>query len=525
MATKPHTSPYVLADKPSTSPSSGSSWSAGSATSAASSRSGGSRLLFGEIDQSSERSSKSFASVCSFVLCDSGTFLKFWLEDKCRDTFISLLPTDDLASLRLACHDFSVRAAPALFSDLSVTFRAGTFTRPARIAALDRLGFYVKTLHVNLPHTPDTFLPPLVEPDTGDELSFTYTPQIHKSDGRQPKYGDIGTTEILTRQWPTLFHAATNVPAFIRAFSTFFNLQHLHISCPGHDPKTRYRRSVVDFALVSIRIAVERNCLNALHTLTLSPIHPGALHYLSPIIGYGATPRSAKVWSRIRTFNASLHGVPTQVGESSEEGMKILNMYLRNFQPNIATFNFAWLGDKGPLPLSSPDTTQSPAPVTSLHNNKHSTRRPKPMAPPRLLKLASCEIANVITTAATVQIFATTHKTTITDLKLDDVELLHGNWEDALSPLTRRARPRTTHAEIPIMLSPSTASPPSKTLRPAPMERVSPGSVQGLTPRFSKWRPARSERHVSSSSRKVREGLMGCEEQIRRVLGGVLAWG
>ncbi|KAK4555922.1 hypothetical protein LTR86_007142 [Recurvomyces mirabilis] len=482
--------------------------SAGSATSAPTSRSGGSTTA-----------SENFASVCSFVLCDSGTFLKFWLEDKCRDTFLSLLPKNDIASLRLACHDFSVRAAPALFSDLSITFKTSTFTRPARIAALDRLGFYVKTLRINLPHTTETFLPPLIEPDTGEELSFTYTPQIHRTDGRHPKYGDLGTTEILTRQYPALFHAATNVPAFIRAFSTFFNLQHLQLSCPGYDPATRYRRSIIDFALISIRIAVERNCLNTLDTLTLSPMHPGSLQYLSPSIGHGATPRSAKVWSRICNLDIMLHSIPSPHGDVPADHTKMLNNYLRNFQPNLTILSSRWLGCKGPLPTAQP-LSQSSSGHFKLN---HPSAKPKAMPALRFPSIKSVEMAGVTTTAAEVQSFAAMHKHTIEELKLDDLKFTEGSWDEALSPLTRQARPRTTFADIPIMLSPTSASPARS--HPMAMDRVQAKSNSSHRPtlRLSKWLPGKADKHASSS-RRVRGGLLGCEEQLKKVLGGVLSW-
>jgi hypothetical protein len=210
------------------------------------------------------------------VLSDSSTFLKFWLTDRCREHLISALPKQDLANLRLVCHDFSARAAPTLFEDLQITFRPGVLTRPARLAALDRLGHHVKHLTFSIPHTTESSLPPLIHPETGEEVNFTYTPQTDASNARQAKYGDEDITELLAHQYPPLFHAATNVPAFIRALSCFVHLKHLEVSCPGSEASLVHqsRRSTVDFALISLRIAMERSYMNALDTLTLSPIHP-----------------------------------------------------------------------------------------------------------------------------------------------------------------------------------------------------------------------------------------------------------
>ncbi|KAF2170272.1 hypothetical protein M409DRAFT_19875 [Zasmidium cellare ATCC 36951] len=463
--------------------------------------------------------SENYASVCSFVLCDSSTFLKFWLEDKCRETFLSFLPKSDLASLRLACHDFSVRAGPALFSDLSITFKTNIFTRPARLAALDRLGFYVKTLHFNLPHTADTFLPPLIEPDTGAELSFTYTPQVDEpSSPRRPKYGDIGTTEILTRQYPPSFHAATNVPAFVRAFSSLINLEHLEISCPGYDVRNRYRRSIVDYALISLRIAVEKNSLNSLESLTLSPIHPGGLMYLSPILGFGASPRSASRWSRIRHLTIQVDTLPVEGATCEPDQFKLLQTYIRNFQSNLESLNFRWIGHKGDLPVKRPSLASAPLtgehPAYAQSTSKARPRGPRPLHFPKLKRII---VENISTPAADVAAFVEAHRRTIEELNLEDMELTSGTWDDALAPLIKRARNhrKLETADIPIMLSPNAESAPF----PTPMERLEVADRDGgrKSLRMSKWLASKSK---NSSARKVREGLIGCEQQLKKMLRG-----
>lgn len=406
-----------------------------------------------------------------------------------------------------------MRAAPALFSDLAITFKTSTFTKPARLAALDRLGFYVKTLSFKVPHTAESWLPPLVEPDTGEEMSFSYTPQIHAPSARRPKYGDAGTMEILTRQYPALFHAATNVPAFVRAFSALINLQHLKISCPGYDPSTKYRRSIVDFALISIRVAVEQNCLNALDSLTLSPLHAGGLLYLSPLVGYGATPRSARVWSRIQHLNVHLEPLPATAGAACPpDHFRLLQTYLRNFQANLATFEFRWHGAKGPLPFKYPE-------LSTHSTGQHPAKAPRAQMPLYFLKLKCLDVGNVAAMATEISNFAESHKTTLEDVNLEDVKLVAGTWDEALAPLTKQARRRTSYADIPIMLSSMAPSSPT----PAPMERIETATAPNgrSSMRISRWLSGRRSR--PASARKVREGLLGCEEQLRKVLG-VLPW-
>lgn len=304
-----------------------------------------------------------------------------------------------------------MRAAPTLFQTLHITFRSTTFTKPARLAALDRLGFNVQRLTFNLPHSSQTFLAPLVDPQSGAELSFTYTPQIEAPTPKQPKYGDAGTNDILTRQWPALFHAATNVPAFIRAFSAFVDLSHLTVSCPGYDSSQRYRRSTVDFALISLRIAIERNDLNRLESLTLSPIHPDGLAYLLPRAGYGATPRSARTWSRIKRLAITMDSVTLspfdhdcEVKEEPDH-FKLLQTYLRNFQSNLTSLDFRWNGSKRGFPIRTAER--------SAMTSTPSTRQRRQTPPLYFPNLSQATFHNIRTSASEIRNFAATHKRTV----------------------------------------------------------------------------------------------------------------
>lgn len=423
------------------------------------------------------------------------------------------MPKHDLASLRLVCHDFSVRAAPALFSDLSITFRTKTFTKPSKLAALDRLGFYVLTLRFNMPHNQDTFLPPLVEPGTGAELSFTYTPQIQEQSSKRPKYGDAGTTDILSRQYPALFHAATNVPAFIRAFSAFINLQHLAISCPGYDSSLRYRRSIVDYGLISLRIAVENNSLNALDSLTLSPIHPGGLLSLAPVLGFGASPRSASRWSRIRTLVIHAVNMPQTAVAHESDQLKLLQTYLRNFQTRLDVFQFRWIGQKGEFPVQHPSI--SAAPLFGQHP-AYQNAGPKSLRPLRFCRIKQLKVEHVTTNASSINDFVAKHKSTLKEMKFEGIELSQGTWNDALAPMTTRSQrpPKDDIAEIPIMLSPSAGA------FSTPLERIEEhGDADGQKSLYmSAWLSSR--KRTTTVPKKLIDGLLGCEEQLRRVLRG-----
>jgi hypothetical protein len=463
--------------------------------------------------------SETVASVCSLVLSDSSTFLKFWLTDRCREHLISALPKQDLANLRLVCHDFSARAAPTLFEDLRITFRPGVLTRPARLAALDRVGHHVKHLTFSIPHTAESSLPPLIHPETGEEVNFTYTPQTDASTTRQAKYGDEDITELLAHQYPPLFHAATNVPAFIRALSCFVHLKHLEVSCPGSEASFVHqsRRSTVDFALISLRIAIERSYMNALDTLTLSPIYPAGLFSLSPLSSCGATPASAKRWASIKHLSISTPTSPPSHSphvEQQRDASKLLTSYLSIFQPTLHTLDFTWLGAKGPLPFhksASPSTPQH-------HSPAHHHRKPQADRTLNFPIITTLSITNAQTKASTLRALAIQHSPTLQTLELTNVELTSGTWEEAFAPLLKTknqtkptsnqtspprkklardnkrtaatAPPLEEMADIPIMFAPSTP----------PQRNPSSSLNKTSSPSHSQPRP-RYLQHVHPSER------------------------
>ena len=391
------------------------------------------------------------------MLSDSSTFLKFWLTDRCREHLISALPKQDLANLRLVCHDFSARTAPTLFGDLHITFRPGVLTRPARLAALDRLGPHVKHLTFSIPHTAESSLPPLIHPETGEEVNFTYTPQTDISNKRQAKYGDEDITELLAHQYPPLFHAATNVPAFIRALSCFVHLKHLEICCPGSETSFVHqsRRSTVDFALISLRIAIERSYMNTLDTLTLSPIHPAGLFSLSPLSSCGATPASAKRWASIRHLSISTPTAPlsrSPHADQQKDASKHLTSYLSIFQPTLHTLDFTWLGAKGSLPFhkpTSPTTPQHHSPAHSQHQHQHHKPNHRyPRTDHRTLHfplITTFSITNARTKASSLRALAIQHSPTLQTLELTNVELTSGTWEEAFAPLLKTKTKTQTH--------------------------------------------------------------------------------
>ena len=374
----------------------------------------------------------------SDTMPSASPFLQFWWTDVTRDAFLSVAPREDLQSLRLVCHDFDERVAPHLFKDLSINFRSTTFTKPARMAALDRIGHHVRALSCTMAHGPETFLPPLIDATTGEEVEFIYEPycQVNRNSADRhslPKYGSWEMTDLLVKQYPPLFHAAANVPSFIRALTAQPNLRHLKISCPGQEPAYRYRRDVVDYALISLRIAVERSPLLRLDALSLLSVHPSAVHYLNPTMGLGALPNAARRWRQIRSLTIHMDAIPPTSGT---DHLKLLHAYLQTFAATLTHLTFHWSGPtRGPFPLalSAEPGLEARSPSQACPRRCHLALRPL-----RFRQLVFMEVDNVTTNAIQVSTFILAHRRSIAEFNFEDTTLRDGgSWDDALAPLTR----------------------------------------------------------------------------------------
>lgn len=391
-----------------------------------------------------------------------------------------------------------------------------------------------------MPHSSETLLPPLIDPVTGEQNDFVYTPQVHKPNSllekvKEPKYGTWEMTDLLIKQYPPLFHAATNVPAFIRVFESIPNLEHLKISCPDADLSHRYRRDIVDFALISLRIAVERAPLPYLDAMSLVNIHPSGLLYLQPLHGLGSTPGSSKRWTQLRKLNVRMDSFPNDNSKIHTEHLKLLHVYLRAFARNLTHLSFHWNGDKGPNPLSlesepcfsqhpasspkfdraagrpPPAKIQKRAPPTSPNMFSAITFTPPPPAPPKprltsqksspaflqpldFPQLTHLTLENSLTSAEQISTFLSRHRRTLADLSLDDITLRTGTWDDALEPLTRMAdesrRRMLAHDSMLFTPTASSIGSPDAGLRPWADEDISACNPRPMTSHLSALHPA-----------------------------------
>lgn len=371
-------------------------------------------------------------------------FYCLWQEEAIREKLFEVVSKQDICAVRLANSACCNLITKRLFLRTHLTFTANSFTRPSRIEALARIGHHVEHLTFSFPHSNTTFLPPLIHPQTGQEISFLYNPHTSmESSLTRPKYGNSELGEILTQQYPPLFHAATHVSSFINAMKHLPRVRHLTIKTPGQEPSERYRRGIVDYALMSLRISLERAPLTKLSKLSLSGVHPSAFYYLRHNPGFGSLPSSARRWRQIRKLYISVESWDFYGPSPGLDQLKIIDDYIRGFGPQLEKFSFTWLGRRGPCPvaLSGDPLFAPPRNSKKLFNEVTSPMSPLPPRPSRrpfvMPRLRSMSVRNATMNVRQLRGLVASHKDTVREFDFENVALMRGgSWDEALAPLT-----------------------------------------------------------------------------------------
>ncbi|KAF5659406.1 hypothetical protein FHETE_9412 [Fusarium heterosporum] len=401
-------------------------------------------------------------------------FLAVLRSEHIKDTLLPQLSTTDICNIRQSSSACCNLLTKRLFTRVHISFSASTFTKPARVAALARIGHHIEHLTFYFPHSDATFLPPLVHPVSGNEICFLYTP--HTSMGSvlsRPKYANAELGDILTQQYPPLFHAATNVPSFINAMRNFTNMRHLTIRCPGQDPRERYRRDIVDYALISLRISLERAPLEKLHKLSLSQLHPAAFNYLRHVNGFGTVPSAGRRWRQINRLSISVDAWDFYGTAPGRDHLKIMDEYIRNLAPNLDKFAFTWLGRKGPCPvaLAADPLFAPPRASRKLFHEVTSPMSPLPETPGKgaiyFPKLRYLQVRNAVMNAPQLSNLINSHRPTVKEFDFESVVLAdNGSWNDVLAPIDTddawfRSNSMAAPSEYSLVTSPSSENLPS----------------------------------------------------------------
>ncbi|OOQ87011.1 hypothetical protein PEBR_18972 [Penicillium brasilianum] len=365
---------------------------------------------------------------------------RLWRRVLVRRILKRHLTTRDLIACRLVCRDLATQLEPVLFQDITIRFRCRSLSRPSRVSALERIGQHVQQVTFAIAHTTETFLPPIIDADTGKEQTFVYMPQHRQGSPKSLTYGTWEMTDLLVKQYPPLFHAATDIPSFIH----------------------RYRRSVVDYALISLRIAVEQASLKLLNSLSLISVHPAAVLYLQPNLGFGASPASRKRWSQIRYLTIHMESFPYRAGSPTDH-FKLLDAYLQSF-PELRTLEFHWKGERGLSSISLASEVYLRNATNERSRQSDTSKRSHFLRPLKLPYLHEVELVNVVMDASQVASFLLDHRQSLRELNFQDIVLRTGTWDEALAPLTRmkdgvsceQYQRDERSANVPIMLKPMT---------------------------------------------------------------------
>ena len=370
-------------------------------------------------------------------------FLSLLRSDTIQKNLSSHLSTSDLCNVRTSSSACCNLLTKRLFTRVHVSFNSNTFTKPSKVAALSRVGHHIEHLTFYFPHSEATFLPPLVHPSTGQEISFLYTPHTSMtSPMTRPKYANTELGDILTQQYPPLFHAATNVPSFINALKFVPNMRHLSIRCPGQDARERYRRDIVDYALISLRIAVERAPMPKLNKLSLSSLHPSAFTYLRHNSGFGTVPSAGRRWKQIKKLSISVEAWDFYGTSPGLDHLKIIDDYIRFFSSDLEKLTFTWLGQKGPCPIALAHDSLFAPPRNSkkLFHEVTSPMSPLPVRPTRSVmhfpNLRYLQVRNAVMNAPQMSALISAHRETVKEFDFSNVILSDkGSWDEALSPV------------------------------------------------------------------------------------------
>jgi hypothetical protein len=370
-------------------------------------------------------------------------FYCLWQKEAIRERLFDLLSVEDICAVRTASTACCNLVTKRLFLRTNLTFTASTFTKPSRIQALSKIGHHIEHLTFYFAHSDATFLPPLIHPVSGDEIVFLYTP--HTSMGSalsRPKYGNSELGDIVTQQFPPLFHAATNVPSFINAMKNMPNIRHLTIKTPGQHPKERYRRDIVDYALISLRITLEKVNFPKLIKLSLSGVHPSAFNYLRPVSGPGCSPAGTRMVHKIRKLYISVVSWDFHGPSPGLDHLKIMDDYIRLFAPTLEKFSFTWLGHRGPCPiaLSADPLFAPPKSTQKLFAEVTSPMSPLPPRPARhplvMPRLRYMAVRNATMNMPQLRDLVVSHRSSVREFDFENVVLANnGNWEEALAPL------------------------------------------------------------------------------------------
>lgn len=361
---------------------------------------------------------------------------KIFHNKRIRSKIFAHLSPEDITSLRMVSSRLNKLTTPTVFKTLTVTFHALTFS-PDRLVSLERIGHNVETLKFIFPHTEATYMPPMLDPESRRLVTLIHEPYARHDGGQQGHIFRRKRIDALAlHNYGIILMAAVNIHQFTQALSSMKNLKALIVSCPGTPMGDPGRRCIVDYALWSLRSAVERAGLQNLRRVSLDPIHLAGVQYFLPgVLAVGSVISSRRVWRQVRKISLTVsawkelaNGTPAKY----KTHLKLLHQFLEYFN-HVEELTFSWTREArwicpltlDLLPSRNPLMASKPASDRFIVN--------RPLTFPNLNTL---RLENVGMNASDLKSFLSRHTSKFKAWFLEDVYFVNGSLEEALEPLT-----------------------------------------------------------------------------------------
>ena len=364
------------------------------------------------------------------------TVRKIFQNKRIRSKIFAQLSPEDIASLRMVSSRVNKTISPAIFKTLTVAFRALTFS-PDRLVSLERIGHHVEAFKFIFAHTEATYMPPMLDPESRKLVTLIHEPRARHDGGRQGHiFGRKRIDAMALHNYGIILMAAVNIHQFTQALSSMKNLRVLIVSCPGTPMGDPGRRCVVDYALWSLRSAVERAGLQNLRRISLDPIHLAGVQYFLPgALAVGSVISSRRVWRQVKKISLTVSawkelasGTPAKY----KVQLKFLHQFLEYFN-HVEELTFSWTREARWICPLTLDLLPSRNPLMASKPARDRFIVNRPLTFPNLNTL---RLENVGMNASDLKSFLSRHTGNFKAWFLEDVYFVHGSLEEALEPLT-----------------------------------------------------------------------------------------
>ncbi|KAA8895161.1 hypothetical protein FN846DRAFT_912080 [Sphaerosporella brunnea] len=172
------------------------------------------------------------------------------------DKLVSLLSSHELLALRATCREIAGLTAPHVAT--AFTFLQYTFTAPAALQSLMRIGAWCTSLVITLPNTPGGKITLPLRNEYDKQRVFSVFPTPVDTFWASDRYVQEKHSGIVQTADTQLFQTARDKKAWTMMFASLPALRRLKVETPGLSPGKGLQRTCVDEALMTLREVLER---------------------------------------------------------------------------------------------------------------------------------------------------------------------------------------------------------------------------------------------------------------------------